>query len=115
MKTKFLYRGGVGEIVEKKSRFIAETAPVKSEEEAAAFHPLDQNRDGAVDGADLALSGMSREEFAAALVEQGLTGTLEEAEQVADGLLSVNYAVCNTVPERAQEICGYPPAESAAG
>ncbi len=37
MKTKFLYRGGVGEIVEKKSRFIAETAPVKSEEEAAAF------------------------------------------------------------------------------
>ena len=58
---------------------------------------------------------MSREEFAAALVEQGLTGTLEEAEQVADGLLSVNYAVCNTVPERAQEICGYPPAESAAG
>lgn len=85
------------------------------EEDAAAFHPLDQNRDGAVDGADLALSGMSREEFAAALVEQGLTGTLEEAEQVADGLLSVNYAVCNTVPERAQEICGYPPAESAAG
>ncbi len=37
MKTKFLYRGGIGEIVEKKSRFIAETAPVRSEEEASAF------------------------------------------------------------------------------
>lgn len=37
MKTKILYQGGSGEIVEKKSRFIAETAPVKSEEEASAF------------------------------------------------------------------------------
>ena len=37
MAVKFLYAGGVGEIVEKKSRFIAETAPVHSEEEAAAF------------------------------------------------------------------------------
>lgn len=34
---KILYRGGEGEIVEKKSRFIATTRPVKSEEEAAAF------------------------------------------------------------------------------
>lgn len=40
MKTKILYQGGIGEIVEKKSRFIAETAPVKSEEEAAAFLEL---------------------------------------------------------------------------
>lgn len=34
---KVLYKGGEGEIVEKKSRFIATTTPVKSEEEAAAF------------------------------------------------------------------------------
>lgn len=32
-----LYKGGVGEIEEKKSRFIATTYPVESEEEAAAF------------------------------------------------------------------------------
>lgn len=34
---KILYRGGEGEITEKKSRFIATTMPVKSEEEALAF------------------------------------------------------------------------------
>ncbi len=34
---KILYRGGEGQIVEKKSRFIATTRPVESEEEAAAF------------------------------------------------------------------------------
>ena len=34
---KILYQGGTGEIVEKKSRFIATTKPVKSEEEALAF------------------------------------------------------------------------------
>lgn len=34
---KILYRGGEGEIVEKKSRFIATTRPVETEEEAAAF------------------------------------------------------------------------------
>lgn len=34
---KILYQGGEGELVEKKSRFIATTRPVKSEEEAAAF------------------------------------------------------------------------------
>lgn len=34
---KIVYEGGVGEIVEKKSRFIATVAPVESEEEAAAF------------------------------------------------------------------------------
>lgn len=34
---KILYRGGQGELVEKKSRFIATTRPVESEEEAAAF------------------------------------------------------------------------------
>lgn len=34
---KILYRGGEGEIVEKKSRFIATTRPVESEEEAVAF------------------------------------------------------------------------------
>lgn len=32
-----LYKGGVGEIVEKKSRFIATTMPVKNEEEALRF------------------------------------------------------------------------------
>lgn len=32
-----LYKGGVGEIEEKKSRFIVTTYPVESEEEAAAF------------------------------------------------------------------------------
>ncbi|MCJ7835426.1 YigZ family protein [Cuneatibacter sp. NSJ-177] len=37
MAVKILYAGGVGEIVEKKSRFIAETAPVRSEDEAMAF------------------------------------------------------------------------------
>ncbi|NBH72970.1 YigZ family protein [Clostridiaceae bacterium] len=34
---KILYQGGEGELVEKKSRFIATTRPVKTEEEAAAF------------------------------------------------------------------------------
>lgn len=33
----FTYQGGSGEIVEKKSRFIATVAPVKSEEEAVSF------------------------------------------------------------------------------
>ena len=38
MKTqKILYKGGEGELVEKKSRFIATTRPVESEEEALAF------------------------------------------------------------------------------
>lgn len=39
MGEKFLeaYEGGVGEIVEKKSRFIANVRPVKTEEEAQAF------------------------------------------------------------------------------
>lgn len=34
---KILYEGGTGELVEKKSRFIAATMPVESEEEALAF------------------------------------------------------------------------------
>ncbi|MGL5437174.1 MAG: YigZ family protein [Lachnospiraceae bacterium] len=34
---KILYQGGEGEIIEKKSRFIATTRPVSNEEEAAAF------------------------------------------------------------------------------
>lgn len=34
---KILYRGGEGELVEKKSRFIATTRPVETEEEAVAF------------------------------------------------------------------------------
>ncbi len=34
---RILYKGGTGEIVEKKSRFIACTRPVSSEEEALAF------------------------------------------------------------------------------
>lgn len=34
---KILYQGGEGELVEKKSSFIATTRPVRSEEEAAAF------------------------------------------------------------------------------
>lgn len=34
---KILWKGGEGEIVEKKSRFIATTKPVESEEEAIAF------------------------------------------------------------------------------
>lgn len=34
---RVVYRGGEGEIVEKKSRFIATVRPVESEEEAAAF------------------------------------------------------------------------------
>ena len=34
---RILYEGGSGEIVEKKSRFIANTKPVKTEEEALAF------------------------------------------------------------------------------
>ncbi|MCD8222198.1 MAG: YigZ family protein [Clostridiales bacterium] len=36
-KYKILYQGGEDEIIEKKSRFIATTRPVKTEEEAAAF------------------------------------------------------------------------------
>lgn len=34
---KILYQGGTGEVIEKKSRFIATIRPVKSEEEAASF------------------------------------------------------------------------------
>ena len=34
---KVVYQGGEGEIVEKKSRFIATVRPVGSEEEATAF------------------------------------------------------------------------------
>ena len=34
---KILYQGGQGELVEKKSRFIATLRPVRSEEEAGAF------------------------------------------------------------------------------
>lgn len=34
---KTVYSGGEGEIIEKKSRFIATVRPIKSEEEAAAF------------------------------------------------------------------------------
>lgn len=34
---KIIYQGGEGEIVEKKSRFIAEIRPVESEEKATAF------------------------------------------------------------------------------
>lgn len=34
---KIVYRAGTGEIVEKKSRFIASVAPVESEQEAVAF------------------------------------------------------------------------------
>ena len=34
---KAVYKGGEGEITEKKSRFIATVRPVESEEEAAAF------------------------------------------------------------------------------
>lgn len=34
---RILYKGGTGEITEKKSRFIATTRPVESEEEALAF------------------------------------------------------------------------------
>lgn len=34
---KVLYRGGEGEITEKKSRFIATTRPVETEAEALAF------------------------------------------------------------------------------
>jgi len=37
MEWNTLYKGGVGEIEEKKSRFIATVEPVASEEEAAAF------------------------------------------------------------------------------
>ena len=35
--TKILYQGGVGETVEKKSRFIASVAPVATEQEALDF------------------------------------------------------------------------------
>ena len=34
---KIIYKEGTGELVEKKSRFIAQIRPVKSEEEALAF------------------------------------------------------------------------------
>ena len=34
---KIVYRGGKGELIEKKSRFIADIKPVKTEEEALAW------------------------------------------------------------------------------
>lgn len=35
--TKFVYEGGQGEIIEKKSRFLADVTAIESEEEATAF------------------------------------------------------------------------------
>ena len=42
MRTDYLeaYRGGEGELIEKKSRFIAQVRPIKSEEEAAFLSVL---------------------------------------------------------------------------
>ena len=37
MSYRVVYQGGEGEIIEKKSRFIATVKPVESEEEAVAF------------------------------------------------------------------------------
>jgi len=37
MAYRAIYKGGEGEIVEKKSRFIATVRPVECEEEATAF------------------------------------------------------------------------------
>ena len=37
LECKILYSGGQGELVEKKSRFIATVRPVSNEEEALAF------------------------------------------------------------------------------
>ena len=37
MAYRVVYEGGQGEIVEKKSRFIATVCPVETEEEAVAF------------------------------------------------------------------------------
>ena len=34
---RFTWQGGTGELIEKKSRFIASVAPAKSEEEAQSF------------------------------------------------------------------------------
>ena len=34
---RILWQGGAGELTEKKSRFIAQTQPVESEEEAISF------------------------------------------------------------------------------
>ena len=34
---RIVYRGGIGEIIEKKSRFIATVLPISSEDEALAF------------------------------------------------------------------------------
>ena len=36
-KYKIVYRGGTGELIQKKSRFIADIRPVKTEEEALSF------------------------------------------------------------------------------
>ena len=44
-KYKTVYEGGEGEIVEKKSRFIATVRPVKTEEEALAFKEEMKNRE----------------------------------------------------------------------
>ena len=41
---KILFDGGEGELTEKKSRFIATTRPVESEEEAVAFIDEMKNR-----------------------------------------------------------------------
>ena len=41
---KTVYRGGEGEIVEKKSRFIATVRPVHSEEEVLAFIEEDEEK-----------------------------------------------------------------------
>lgn len=43
---KTVYRGGTAEIVEKKSRFIAHSAHVESEEEALAFIEQIKNSTG---------------------------------------------------------------------
>ena len=42
---KIVYQGGEGEIVEKKSRFIATVCPVNSEEDAVRFIEKIKKRD----------------------------------------------------------------------
>ena len=51
---KTIYEGGEGELVEKKSRFIATVRPVETEEETLAFieemiRPMDLTQNGGID------------------------------------------------------------------
>ena len=74
---KIVYRGGEGEIVEKKSRFIATVCPVNSEEDAAAFIEQTKRNTGMPDITVMPLSSGERNELSRCSDDGEPAGTAE--------------------------------------